>query len=178
MKEPQMLPARLPHILLNGITGIAVGMATDSRLTQCPWSGEPAAIHLIDTPRNRLPDVMGFIQGPDYPTEAELFRRSRTSKDLPYWPREHPKCAVWHKEGSDHSLLTALPHPVWSAKLLKGKSRARCVPKAANGWRSAWWIWSRELAPSSWFPRLTESTAINWWVTYSLRLRSWEKLPR
>ena len=64
MKEPQMLPARLPHILLNGVTGIAVGMATDIPPHNVREIAD-ATIHLIDNPKAELPDVMQYVKGPD-----------------------------------------------------------------------------------------------------------------
>ncbi|MBO0155222.1 DNA topoisomerase IV subunit A, partial [Vibrio parahaemolyticus] len=63
MKEPQMLPARLPHILLNGVTGIAVGMATDIPPHNVREIAD-ATIHLIDNPKAELPDVMQYVKGP------------------------------------------------------------------------------------------------------------------
>lgn len=79
MKEPQMLPARLPHILLNGVTGIAVGMATDIPPHNVREVAD-ATIHLIDNPKAELPDVMQYVKGPDYPTEAEIISRKRKLK--------------------------------------------------------------------------------------------------
>ncbi|WP_305955910.1 DNA gyrase subunit A, partial [Pseudomonas sp. F16(2018)] len=60
MKEPKILPARLPHILLNGITGIAVGMATDIPPHNVREIAD-ATIHLIDNPKADLPQVMDFV---------------------------------------------------------------------------------------------------------------------
>ncbi|MEZ8065793.1 DNA topoisomerase IV subunit A [Vibrio sp. FF145] len=130
MKEPQMLPARLPHILLNGITGIAVGMATDIPPHNVREVAN-AAIHLIDTPKAELPDVMGFIQGPDYPTEAEIISPKSDIEKIYRTGRGSIKMrAVWHKEGSD-IVITALPHQVSGAKLLEqiaNQMRAKKLP--------------------------------------------------
>ncbi|MCF1439385.1 MAG: DNA topoisomerase IV subunit A, partial [Shewanella sp.] len=71
MKEPLVLPARLPHILLNGITGIAVGMATDIPPHNVRELAS-ACIELLDNPAADLPRLMDFVPGPDYPTEAEI----------------------------------------------------------------------------------------------------------
>ena len=71
MKEPVVLPARLPHILLNGVTGIAVGMATDIP----PHNAREVAYacaELLDNPNAGLDVLMQHIQGPDYPTNAEI----------------------------------------------------------------------------------------------------------
>ncbi|TKG02708.1 DNA topoisomerase IV subunit A [Vibrio sp. F13] len=130
MKEPQMLPARLPHILLNGITGIAVGMATDIPPHNVREVAN-AAIHLIDTPKSELSDVMGFIQGPDYPTEAEIISPKSDIEKIYRTGRGSIKMrAVWHKEGSD-IVITALPHQVSGAKLLEqiaNQMRAKKLP--------------------------------------------------
>jgi topoisomerase-4 subunit A len=69
LQEPSMLPARVPSVLLNGTTGIAVGMATDippHNLREVV----SAVIHLIDNPSATLTDLCHLIEGPDFPTEA------------------------------------------------------------------------------------------------------------
>lgn len=71
LSEPQYLPARLPHILLNGTTGIAVGMATDIPPHNLNEVAQ-AAIMLLDNPQATLDELMTVVQGPDYPTEAEI----------------------------------------------------------------------------------------------------------
>jgi topoisomerase-4 subunit A len=71
MKEPKTLPARLPHILLNGITGIAVGMATDIPPHNVREVAQ-ACIHLIESPKADISELFAFVKGPDYPTDAEI----------------------------------------------------------------------------------------------------------
>ena len=69
MNEPAVLPARLPNLLLNGTTGIAVGMATDvppHNLREVA----AACVLLLDQPKATLEDICAHIQGPDYPTDA------------------------------------------------------------------------------------------------------------
>lgn len=130
MKEPQMLPARLPHILLNGVTGIAVGMATDIPPHNVREIAE-ATIHLIDHPGAELPDVMQYVQGPDYPTEAEIISPKSDLEKIYRSGRGSVKMrAVWHKEGAD-IVITALPHQVSGAKLLEqiaNQMRAKKLP--------------------------------------------------
>ncbi|MGF1697696.1 DNA topoisomerase IV subunit A [Vibrio lamellibrachiae] len=130
MKEPQMLPARLPHILLNGITGIAVGMATDIPPHNVREVAN-AAIHLLDNPKAELSDVMGFVQGPDYPTEAEIISPKADIEKIYRTGRGSIKMrAVWHKEGND-IVIMALPHQVSGAKLLEqiaAQMRAKKLP--------------------------------------------------
>lgn len=130
MKEPQMLPARLPHILLNGITGIAVGMATDIPPHNVREIAD-ATIKLIDSPKAELSDIMENVQGPDYPTEAEIISPKSDIEKIYKTGRGSIKMrAVWHKEGSD-IVITALPHQVSGAKLLEqiaNQMRAKKLP--------------------------------------------------
>ncbi len=71
-KEPVVLPATLPQLLLNGTLGIAVGMAT----TIPPHNlGEviDATVHLLDHPKATIEDLVQFIKGPDFPTGGMIF---------------------------------------------------------------------------------------------------------
>ncbi|WP_375321704.1 DNA topoisomerase IV subunit A [Aliivibrio logei] len=130
MKEPKILPARLPHILLNGIMGIAVGMATDIPPHNVREVAN-ATVHLLDNPKADLDQVMDFIQGPDYPTEAEIISSNIDIKKIYRTGRGSIKMrAVWHKEGSD-IVITALPHQVSGSKLLEqiaSQMRAKKLP--------------------------------------------------
>ncbi|MGB5538824.1 MAG: DNA topoisomerase IV subunit A [Gammaproteobacteria bacterium] len=71
LDEPSLLPARLPNVLLNGATGIAVGMATDVPPHNLREVAE-AAILLLDKPKSTLEDLCEIVQGPDFPTGAEI----------------------------------------------------------------------------------------------------------
>lgn len=130
MKEPKMLPARLPHILLNGVTGIAVGMATDIPPHNAREVAN-AAVHLIDNPKADLDEVMTFVLGPDYPTEAEIITSKADMKKVYRSGRGSIKMrAVWHKENGD-IVITALPHQVSGSKLLEqiaAQMRAKKLP--------------------------------------------------
>ncbi|MGF1686320.1 DNA topoisomerase IV subunit A [Photobacterium japonica] len=130
MKEPKMMPARLPHILLNGITGIAVGMATDIPPHNVREVAN-AAVHLLEHPKADLDEVMGFVQGPDYPTEAEIITSKVDIKKVYRSGRGSIRMrAVWHKENGD-IVITALPHQVSGSKLLEqiaAQMRAKKLP--------------------------------------------------
>ncbi|EMX0222684.1 DNA topoisomerase IV subunit A [Vibrio fluvialis] len=130
MKEPKMLPARLPHILLNGVTGIAVGMATDIPPHNVREVAA-ATIHLIDNPQASLLDLMQYVKGPDYPTEAEIISPQIELEKVYRTGRGSVRMrAVWHKEGSD-IVISALPHQVSGAKLLEqiaNQMRAKKLP--------------------------------------------------
>src|SRR5690348_7677280 len=69
LEEPKILPARLPNVLLNGTTGIAVGMATDIPPHNLREVAE-ACVHLLDDPDATLRDLTKYIKGPDFPTDA------------------------------------------------------------------------------------------------------------
>ena len=71
LEEPQVLPARLPNLLLNGTTGIAVGMATDIPPHNLREVAQ-ACIHLLDEPEATTRALMKFVKGPDLPTGAEI----------------------------------------------------------------------------------------------------------
>ncbi len=118
LQEPAILPARLPNILLNGTTGIAVGMATDippHNLREVTR----AVISLIDNPKTTLDDLLTIVQGPDYPTEAEIITpRSEIRKIYQQGRGSVRMRAVWKKEDGD-VVITALPHQVSGARVLE-----------------------------------------------------------
>lgn len=130
MQEPKMLPARLPHILLNGVTGIAVGMATDIPPHNVREVAE-ATMHLLDHPQASLTDLMQYVQGPDFPTEAEIITPTAELEKMYRSGRGSVKMrAVWSKDGND-IVITALPHQVSGAKLLEqiaAQMRAKKLP--------------------------------------------------
>jgi len=118
MQEPKMLPARLPNILLNGTTGIAVGMATDIPPHNLREVAK-AAITLIEQPKTTLDDLLDIVQGPDYPTEAEIITSRAEIRKIYQNGRGSVRMrAVWTKEDGA-VVITALPHQVSGAKVLE-----------------------------------------------------------
>ncbi len=98
LQEPKMLPARLPNILLNGTTGIAVGMATDIPPHNLREVAQ-AAIALIDQPKTTLDQLLDIVQGPDYPTEAEIITSRAEIRKIYENGRGSVRMrAVWKKE--------------------------------------------------------------------------------
>ena len=71
-QEPEVLPTRVPNLLINGSSGIAVGMATNIP-PHNPGEIIAALIHLVDNPGATLPDIMHYIQAPDFPTGGTIF---------------------------------------------------------------------------------------------------------
>ena len=118
LKEPNMLPARLPNILLNGSTGIAVGMSTDippHNLREVV----AATIRLLDHPKTTVAELCEHIKGPDFPTDAEIITSSDDLLNLYASGNGTIRMrAVWEKEG-DEIIVTALPHHVSPAKVLE-----------------------------------------------------------
>ena len=117
LEEPQYLPARLPHILLNGTTGIAVGMATDIPPHNINEVAD-AAVLLLDNPKARLDDVLNIIQGPDFPTEAEIISPKDDIRKMYETGRGSIKMrATWHKEDGE-IIISALPHQSSPSKII------------------------------------------------------------
>jgi topoisomerase IV subunit A len=81
MKEPRLLPSRLPHVLLNGASGIAVGMATDIPSHNCREVVN-ACIELLDDPEATLAQITKHIKGPDFPTAAEIITPAAEIREM------------------------------------------------------------------------------------------------
>ena len=117
LAEPQYLPARLPHILLNGTTGIAVGMATDIPPHNINEIAD-AAIMLLDNPKAGLDDVLEIVQGPDFPTEAEIISPKSEIRKIYEQGRGSIKMrATWKKEEGE-IIISALPHQSSPSKVI------------------------------------------------------------
>ena len=117
LAEPQYLPARLPHILLNGTTGIAVGMATDIPPHNINEIAD-AAVMLLDNPKAELDDVLEIVQGPDFPTEAEIISPKSEIRKIYEQGRGSIKMrATWKKEDGE-IIISALPHQSSPSKVI------------------------------------------------------------
>tara|TARA_R100001143_G_C3360641_1_gene135245 strand:+ start:3787 stop:6042 length:2256 start_codon:yes stop_codon:yes gene_type:complete len=118
LEEPMMLPARLPNVLLNGASGIAVGMATDIPPHNLKEVAE-ACIYMLDNPKASVKDLSRIVQGPDFPTYAEIITPKEDILEMYETGRGSIKCrAVYTKEGQD-IIITALPYQVSGAKVLE-----------------------------------------------------------
>lgn len=116
LDEPVILPARLPNILLNGSTGIAVGMAT-SILPHNLREVAKALIHLIDNEDAPINQIFKFIKGPDFPTDAEIITPPDEIKAMYEKGQGRVKMrAVYHIENND-IVFTALPHHASTEKI-------------------------------------------------------------
>ncbi len=117
LSEPLLMPARVPNVLLNGATGIAVGMATDI-LPHNMREVVSACVHLLDKPEATIRALCKHIKGPDMPTageivtpQEELLEMYKTGKGS---VRQR---AIWRKEGND-IVITALPYQASGDKIL------------------------------------------------------------
>jgi topoisomerase-4 subunit A len=118
LEEPVILPARLPNVLLNGGSGIAVGMATDI-LPHNLREIASACIHLLDNPKATTKELMKFVKGPDFPTHAEIITPVEEIREIYDTGRGQIKSrAVYVKENGE-IVITALPYQVSGAKVLE-----------------------------------------------------------
>jgi topoisomerase-4 subunit A len=118
LKEPVLLPARLPNILLNGTMGIAVGMATDippHNLREVAG----ACIQLLDEPDSTLETLFRHIKGPDYPTDAEIVTSAEDIQKMYLSGGGSIKMRAIYEQEDGNIVITALPHQVSGAKLME-----------------------------------------------------------
>jgi topoisomerase-4 subunit A len=118
LKEPVLLPARLPNILLNGTMGIAVGMATDippHNLREVA----AACLQLLDKPESTLEDLFEHIKGPDYPTDAEIITSAEDIQKMYLSGGGSIKMRAIYEQEEGTIVITALPHQVSGAKLME-----------------------------------------------------------
>ncbi len=118
LDEPKILPARLPNLLLNGTTGIAVGMATDVPPHNLKEIAE-ACVYLLDNSKASVAELCEIVQGPDYPTEAEIITPRADLIKMYETGRGSVKMrAKYHIEDGE-IVITALPHQVSGSKVLE-----------------------------------------------------------
>ncbi|BBO80305.1 DNA topoisomerase 4 subunit A [Desulfosarcina ovata subsp. sediminis] len=134
LKEPRVLPARLPNILLNGTTGIAVGMATDippHNLREVV----AACIHLIDSPKATVDDLCEHIQGPDFPCGAEIITPKSEIANIYRTGKGVIRMRATFEQENGDIVITALPHQVSPAKVLEqiaGQMNKKKLPMVAD----------------------------------------------
>lgn len=118
LQEPGLLPARLPNLLLNGTTGIAVGMATDippHNLREVV----AALVHVLDNPKATLAEVCQHLPGPDFPTEAEIITSRSDLKDMYRTGNGSLRMRAVYAIEDEEIIITALPHQVSGGKVLE-----------------------------------------------------------
>ena len=116
--EPSVLPARLPNLLLNGATGIAVGMATDIPPHNINEVVK-ACIKILEEPKVSLEDLYKIIPGPDYPTEAEIISPEEELREIYSTGRGSVKMRATYEVEDGEIVILALPHQTSSSKILE-----------------------------------------------------------
>jgi topoisomerase IV subunit A len=131
LQEPKLLPARLPNILVNGTTGIAVGMATDipphniRELVQ-------ACLHLLKHPNAHIEKLCEFVPAPDFPTSCEIVSEPHDLLKIYQTGNGQVRArARWEREDDGDIIITHLPFQVSPAKVLEQiaeQMRAKKLP--------------------------------------------------
>ena len=134
LEEPTVLPAQVPNLLLNGTTGIAVGMATDippHNLNEVV----SATIHLLESPKATVEDLCKHIQGPDFPTEAEIITPEEELRALYETGRGALRVRAAYQIEDGAVVIHALPYQVSGAKVLEqiaAQMQARKLPMVSD----------------------------------------------
>ena len=132
--EPVVLPARLPNLLLNGTTGIAVGLSTDvppHNLNEVA----SALIHLIDNPKATVTALMKHIKGPDYPTGGELVSSREDIKQIYTTGSGTLRLRAAYKVENGDIVITSLPHQISGGKILEqiaSQMRSKKLPQVED----------------------------------------------
>ncbi|MEO8957323.1 MAG: DNA topoisomerase IV subunit A, partial [Rudaea sp.] len=130
LKEPSWLPARVPHVLLNGSTGIAVGMATDippHNLREVV----SACIHLLDEPDVSVAALCEHVRAPDFPTPAEIITSRNDLLAMYATGNGSVRCRAVYVKEQNNVVVTALPYQVSPSKILEqiaNQMRAKKLP--------------------------------------------------
>ena len=130
LEEPTWLPARLPHLLLNGTTGIAVGMATDvppHNLNEVV----SACVRLLDDPDASVRDLCEHVRGPDYPTGAEIITAPADLQAMYETGNGAVRARGVFEKEAGNIVITQLPYQVSPSKVIEqiaAQMRAKKLP--------------------------------------------------
>jgi len=131
LNEPVVMPARLPNLLLNGTTGIAVGMSTDvppHNLREVV----SALVHLLDNPKASVRDLMKHVKGPDFPTGGELVSPQSEIAEIYETGGGTLRLRASYKVEGGDIVITSLPYQVSGAKIqeqIAQQMRAKKLPQ-------------------------------------------------
>jgi topoisomerase-4 subunit A len=131
LREPVVLPARLPNLLLNGTMGIAVGMSTDVPPHNLKEVAS-ALVHLIDNPKATVANLMMHIKAPDYPTGGELVSSAADIREIYETGGGTLRLRASYKMEGNDIVVTSLPHQISGAKLqeqIAAQMRAKKLPQ-------------------------------------------------
>jgi len=118
LQEPKLLPARLPHVLLNGGSGIAVGMATDIPPHNLNEVAQ-ACVRLLDKPKASVDELCESIPGPDFPTEAEIITPPEELRQMYRTGTGSVRMRARYEREDGLVVVTALPYQVSGARVLE-----------------------------------------------------------
>ena len=118
LEEPEILPSRLPNVLLNGGSGIAVGMTTDIPPHNLREVAE-ACVHLLKNPKASISEICKIIKGPDFPTEAELITSKEEIFEIYKTGKGTLKSRAKYVKENGELVINSLPFQVSGAKILE-----------------------------------------------------------
>jgi topoisomerase-4 subunit A len=134
LEEPAMLPARLPNVLLNGTSGIAVGMATDippHNLNELV----DACCHLLKNPKATFEEIAQFVKGPDYPTGAEIISSPEEIQEMYQSGTGSIRQRATYTVEDGDIVINTLPYQVSGAKVLEqiaAQMEAKKLPSVSD----------------------------------------------
>ncbi len=134
IQEPKSLPARLPNILLNGGSGIAVGMATDIPAHNVREVVD-ACVHLLENPKATVEDLCEFIQAPDFATEAEIITPRAQILDMYNTGNGSVKQRAVYTKEDGNVVIHALPYQASGSKVLEqiaAQMQAKKLPMVSD----------------------------------------------
>ena len=118
LKEPMLLPAQVPNVLLNGATGIAVGMSADL-LPHNLQEVLNACVLLLEHPQSALDDIINLIPGPDFPTEAEIISTRQDLKQMYVTGMGSVRMRAVYNQEDGKIVIHAIPYQVSGAKVME-----------------------------------------------------------
>ena len=130
LEEPEWLPARLPMLLLNGSTGIAVGMATDIPPHNLREVAN-ACVHLLDDPQASVDELMARLRGPDFPTDCMLITPPEEILDAYAVGRGTVRARARYVRENGDVVVIGLPYQVSPSRVLEqiaAQMQARKLP--------------------------------------------------
>ena len=116
--EPEIFPSKLPMILLNGTSGIAVGMATDIPSHNLNEVID-AAIYLLDKPKSELREILKIIKGPDFSNNANIVINDDELKEMYLTGRGGFKIQAHWEQEKNQIIINALPYQASGSKILE-----------------------------------------------------------
>ncbi len=134
LDEPKTLPARLPNILLNGTSGIAVGMATDIPPHNLREVAS-ACVRILEDSKCTFEDILEHIKGPDFPTKAEIITPEKEIHEIYRKGTGSVRMRAVYVEDQGDIIVTHLPHQVSGAKVLEqiaAQMQSKKLPMVAD----------------------------------------------